>query len=57
MVVSTSRQIQRAIASINNEDRNTQKEANILGRNEEENDELVIEIKKIIERPKIEPSK
>ena len=51
-------EIQPVIASINNEDQNTQKEADIPGGNEKkENDELVIEIRKMIERPEIEPSK
>ena len=43
MAESTSMEIQLVIASINNEDQNTQKEANIIGGNEEENDELVID--------------
>ena len=50
-------EIQQAIASINNEDQNTQKEADIPGGNEKKNDELVIEIRKMVERPEIESSK
>ena len=50
-------EIQPAIASINIEDQYTQKEANIPGGNEKKNDELVIEIRKIDERPEIESSK
>ena len=38
------------------DDQNTQKEANIPGGNEKKNDELVIEIRKMVERPEIEPS-
>ena len=57
MAESTSMDIQPVISSINNEDQNTQKEADIPGGNEKKNDELVIEIRKMVERPEIEPSK
>ncbi|XP_050258854.1 UPF0481 protein At3g47200-like [Quercus robur] len=50
-------EIQPATASINNEDQNTQKEANISGRNENKNDKLVIEIREMVERPEIQSSK
>uniref|UniRef100_A0A7N2LKW9 Uncharacterized protein n=1 Tax=Quercus lobata TaxID=97700 RepID=A0A7N2LKW9_QUELO len=49
-------EIQLATASINNEDQNTQKEANISGGKEKKNDELVIEIREIVERPEIQSS-
>ncbi|XP_030939994.1 UPF0481 protein At3g47200-like [Quercus lobata] len=39
------------------DDQNTQKEADIPGGNEKKNDELIIEIRKMVERPEIEPSK
>ena len=39
------------------DDQNTQKEADIPGGNEKKNDELVIEIRKMVERPEIESSK
>ncbi|KAK9997275.1 hypothetical protein SO802_021961 [Lithocarpus litseifolius] len=39
------------------DDQNTQKEADIPGGKEKKNDELVIEIRKMVERPEIEPSK
>ncbi|XP_030973293.1 putative UPF0481 protein At3g02645 isoform X1 [Quercus lobata] len=39
------------------DDQNTQKEADIPGGNEKKNDDLVIEIRKMVERPEIEPSK
>ena len=42
---------------MNNKDQNTQKEANISGGIRNKKDELVIEIRKMIERPEIEPSK
>ena len=57
MAGSTSMEFQPVIASINNEDQNTQKEADIPGGNEKKNDELVIEIRKMVERAEIEPSK
>nr|POE63892.1 upf0481 protein [Quercus suber] len=41
---------------MNNKDQNTQKEANISGGIRNKNDELVIEIRKIFERPEIQPS-
>ena len=49
-------EIQPAIDSINIEDQNTQKEADIPGGNEKKNDELVIEIRKIFKRLEIQPS-
>ena len=54
---SATMEIQLATASINNEDQNTQKEANISGGNENKNDELVIEIREMVERPEIQSSK
>ena len=57
MEESASMEIQLATASINNEDQNTQKEANIPGGNESKNNELVIEIRKMTERPEIQSSK
>ncbi|XP_075661295.1 UPF0481 protein At3g47200-like [Castanea sativa] len=53
MEESASMQIQLATASINSEDQNIQKEADIPGGNEKKNDELVIEIIKMFERPEI----
>ncbi|KAK4566669.1 hypothetical protein RGQ29_002794 [Quercus rubra] len=57
MEESASMEIQPATALINNEDQNTQKEANIPGGNESKNNELVIEIRKMTERPEIQSSK
>ena len=54
MEQSASREIQLATASTNNEDQNTQKEANISGGNENKNDDLVIEISKIVNRTEIQ---
>ena len=57
MEESASMEIQLATASINNEDQSTQKEADIPGVNEKKkNDELVIEIREIVERPKTQSS-
>ena len=56
MEESVSMEIQLATASINNEDQNTQKEADIPGGNGKKNDELVIEIREIVERPEIQSS-
>ena len=58
MEESASMEIQLATASINNEDQSTQKEADIPGVNEKRkrNDELVIEIREIVERPKTQSS-
>ena len=53
----SSNEIQSATASIDNEDQSTQKEAHIPGGNEKNNDELVIEIRKVVEGPEIQPSK
>ena len=50
-------EIQPAIDSINIEDQNTQKEADIPGGNEKKYDELVIEIRKMVGRPEIASSK
>ncbi|KAK4566671.1 hypothetical protein RGQ29_002796 [Quercus rubra] len=52
----SSNEIQTA-TSINNEDQNTQKEAHIPGGNEKKNDELVIEIRKMVEGPETQSSK
>ncbi|KAF3962983.1 hypothetical protein CMV_012573 [Castanea mollissima] len=57
MEESASTEIQPTIASINNEDPNTRKEADIPGGNEKKNDELVIEIRKMVKRPEIKSSK
>ncbi|XP_030937333.1 UPF0481 protein At3g47200-like isoform X3 [Quercus lobata] len=54
MEQSASREIQLATASTNNEDQNTQKEADISGGNENKNDDLVIEISKIVKRTEIQ---
>uniref|UniRef100_A0A7N2MSV0 Uncharacterized protein n=1 Tax=Quercus lobata TaxID=97700 RepID=A0A7N2MSV0_QUELO len=54
MEQSASREIQLATASTNNEDQNTQKEADISGGNENKNDDLVIEISKIVRRSEIQ---
>ena len=56
MEESASKEIHQATVSINNEDHNTQKEAAIPGGNERKNDELVIEIEKIVERREIQSS-
>ena len=50
MEQSASREIELATASTNNEDQNTQKDADISGGNEIINDDLVIEISKIVKR-------
>ena len=57
MTESTSMEIQPAIDSINIEDQNTQKEADIPGGKEKKYDELVIEIRKMVGRPEIASSK
>ena len=57
MEESASMEIQLATASINNEDQNTQKEANISSGNENKNDDLVIEIREMVERLEIQSSK
>ena len=57
MEESAIMEIQLATALINNEDQNTQKEANIPGGNESKNNELVIEIRKMVERAEIQSSK
>ncbi|XP_023912549.1 UPF0481 protein At3g47200 [Quercus suber] len=54
MEESAGREIQLATAPVNNEDQNTQKEANLSGENENKNDELVIEIREMFERPEIQ---
>uniref|UniRef100_A0A7N2MV25 Uncharacterized protein n=1 Tax=Quercus lobata TaxID=97700 RepID=A0A7N2MV25_QUELO len=54
MEQSASREIQLATASTNNEDQNAQKEADISGGNENKNDDLVIEISKIVKRTEIQ---
>ncbi|KAF3958563.1 hypothetical protein CMV_016539 [Castanea mollissima] len=56
MEESASMEIQLAIASINNEDQYTRKEAAILGKKEKKNDELVIEIREIVGRLDIQSS-
>ncbi|XP_050258536.1 UPF0481 protein At3g47200-like isoform X6 [Quercus robur] len=50
MEQSASKEIQLATASTNNEDQNTEKEADISGGNEKKNDDLIIEISKIVKR-------
>ena len=57
MEESASVEIQLATASINNEDQNTQKEANISGGNEDENYDLAIEIREMVKSPDIQSSK
>ena len=57
MTESTSMEIQPAIDSINIEDQNTQKEADIPGGKEKKYDELVIEIRKMVASPEIASSK
>ena len=57
MEESASTEVQLAIASMNNKDQNTQKEANISGGIRNKNDELVIEIREIVNRPETESSK
>ena len=54
---TTIMKVKRGIPSKNNEDQNTQKEADIPGGNEKKNDELVIQIREMVERPEIESSK
>ena len=56
MEESASTEVQLAIASMNNKDQNTQKEANISGGVRNKNDELVVEIRKIFKRLEIQPS-
>ena len=54
MEQSASKEIQLATASTNNEDQNTEKEADISGGNEKKNDDLIIEISKIVKRTEIQ---
>ena len=56
MEESASMEIQLATAPINNEDQNTQKDANISGGNESKYDDLVIELRRMVERPEIQSS-